>query len=122
MDNPRRRFNPAWDPVAGGLGSIDLAPPRGSGYIRPAVSWRQTLDRARSSAGEHYVDIVGVTGSIPVAPTIFFASSGICERPGDTGSSWHADLGVNGATDWPAGAPIAHLPATAIADRMQRLG
>src|ERR1700730_12742443 len=25
---------------------------------------------ARSSAGEHYVDIVGVTGSIPVAPTI----------------------------------------------------
>ena len=25
--------------------------------------------RARSSAGEHYVDIVGVTGSIPVAPT-----------------------------------------------------
>src|SRR5580692_10830625 len=30
-------------------------------------SWQ----RARSSAGEHYVDIVGVTGSIPVAPTIF---------------------------------------------------
>src|ERR1700756_38542 len=27
---------------------------------------------ARSSAGEHYVDIVGVTGSIPVAPTMFF--------------------------------------------------
>ena len=25
--------------------------------------------RARSSAGEHHVDIVGVTGSIPVAPT-----------------------------------------------------
>jgi hypothetical protein len=25
---------------------------------------------ARSSAEEHYVDIVGVTGSIPVAPTI----------------------------------------------------
>src|SRR5690606_26585967 len=30
---------------------------------------------ARSSAGEHYVDIVGVTGSIPVAPTIFQALS-----------------------------------------------
>ena len=28
--------------------------------------------RARSSAGEHYVDIVGVTGSIPVAPTSLF--------------------------------------------------
>jgi len=27
--------------------------------------------RARSSAGEHYVDIVGVAGSIPAAPTIF---------------------------------------------------
>jgi hypothetical protein len=26
------------------------------------------MRRARSSAGEHYVDIVGVTGSIPVAP------------------------------------------------------
>src|SRR5215831_18624196 len=25
--------------------------------------------RARSSAGEHYLDMVGVTGSIPVAPT-----------------------------------------------------
>ena len=31
----------------------------------PTRSWRG----ARSSAGEHYVDIVGVTGSIPVAPT-----------------------------------------------------
>jgi hypothetical protein len=28
--------------------------------------------RARSSAGEHLVDIEGVTGSIPVAPTIVF--------------------------------------------------
>src|SRR3984893_11162643 len=27
--------------------------------------------RARSSAGEHYVDIVGGPGSIPVAPTIY---------------------------------------------------
>ena len=28
------------------------------------------FSRARSSAGEHYLDMVGVTGSIPVAPTI----------------------------------------------------
>jgi hypothetical protein len=27
--------------------------------------------RTRSSAGEHYVDIVGVAGSIPAASTIF---------------------------------------------------
>ena len=29
--------------------------------------------------GEHYVDIVGVTGSIPVTPTIFFANASIVE-------------------------------------------
>jgi hypothetical protein len=28
--------------------------------------------RTRSSAGEHYVDIVGVAGSIPAASTILF--------------------------------------------------
>ena len=32
-----------------------------------ALIW---LMRALSSAGEHYIDIVGVTGSIPVVPTI----------------------------------------------------
>ena len=30
--------------------------------------------RSVSSAGEHHVDIVGVTGSIPVRSTIFLAS------------------------------------------------
>jgi hypothetical protein len=41
------------------------------------ATWRRrTLNNssaaggARSSAGEHYLDTVGVTGSIPVAPTI----------------------------------------------------
>ena len=29
--------------------------------------------RARSSAEEHYLDMVGVTGSIPVAPTTSFS-------------------------------------------------
>ena len=29
------------------------------------------IERVRSSAVEYYVDIVGVTGSIPVAPTIW---------------------------------------------------
>ena len=32
-----------------------------------AIGW------AYSSAGEHYIDIVGVTGSIPVTPTIRFS-------------------------------------------------
>src|SRR5689334_21550129 len=31
--------------------------------------------RARSSAGEHYLDMVGVTGSIPVAPTMLRSRS-----------------------------------------------
>ena len=39
--------------------------------------------RARSSAVEHYVDIVGVTGSIPVAPT----SSGRSLRSAPNGAS-----------------------------------
>src|SRR6185312_650256 len=52
--------------------SISIAHPllarRGRfGYILASLASRGW---ARSSAGEHYVDIVGVTGSIPVAPTI----------------------------------------------------
>ncbi len=38
----------------------------GRGAAGAARSW------ARSSAGEHYVDIVGVAGSIPAAPTTNF--------------------------------------------------
>lgn len=45
--------------------------------------------RARSSAVEHYVDIVGVTGSIPVAPT----SSGRSPRPAPNGASRAAKTG-----------------------------
>ena len=45
-------------------GLLITAPPQ-RGTASQAKRW------ARSSAGEHYVDIVGVTGSIPVAPTIF---------------------------------------------------
>ena len=36
--------------------------------------------RARSSAVEHYLDTVGVTGSIPVAPTIFQQASSLLAR------------------------------------------
>ena len=61
----------SWDPV-----------------FRPRPALNLSWFRARSSAGEHYVDIVGVTGSIPVAPTIlirlnqrlFFSGSVVLER------------------------------------------
>jgi hypothetical protein len=56
--------------------------------------------RARSSAEEHYLDMVGVTGSIPVAPTI--AIDGMNRRP----LGW-ADLAVGWAT--PA-APASGTP------------
>jgi hypothetical protein len=45
-----------------------LTPDRGLRQF-PRIPTR-FADRARSSAGEHYLDTVGVTGSIPVAPTI----------------------------------------------------
>ena len=51
-------------------------------YVPPLTSGRPvrlTAEGARSSAVEHYVDIVGVTGSIPVAPTIYVR--GWRERP-----------------------------------------
>ena len=58
--------------------------------------------RARSSAGEHYLDTVGVTGSIPVAPTIsrraeaqrlFESRATACKGPAD------AQQGAGPATD-----------------------
>ena len=43
-------------------------------FLRPFL-WgvgKTSVQRARSSAVEHFVDIEGVTGSIPVSPTIDF--------------------------------------------------
>ena len=37
-----------------------------------AIHYHSASFRARSSAVEHYLDMVGVTGSIPVAPTTTF--------------------------------------------------
>src|SRR5439155_9167398 len=48
------------------------SPPLPALGISAKSSRRSAMARARSSAGEHYVDIVGVTGSIPVAPTISY--------------------------------------------------
>ena len=51
---------------------------------------------ARSSAGEHYVDIVGVTGSIPVAPTIKIKdlekTRGPAKSPGHSGDTRAGDF------------------------------
>ncbi len=43
-----------------------------AGSTDPNEQW------AHSSAVEHYLDMVGVTGSIPVAPTNFFKSIAYC--------------------------------------------
>src|SRR5205823_5308621 len=48
--------------------------PVGSALTRKSGSIRFAR-RARSSAVEHYLDMVGVTGSIPVAPTILKSST-----------------------------------------------
>jgi hypothetical protein len=52
--------------------------------------------RARSSAGEHYLDMVGVTGSIPVAPTISFNGlAGISDfLIGSSARKKHAKSGI----------------------------
>ena len=52
--------------------------------IPPPLAPRWGARRTRSSAGEHLVDIEGVTGSIPVASTILTPSASHC-RPHTAG-------------------------------------
>src|SRR5215471_13109245 len=68
--------------------------------------------RARSSAGEHYVDIVGVTGSIPVAPTIVFEAlkKSARRRPVVTGSSSEAGHTISSAPFRPPPPPPPPTP------------
>ena len=54
-----------------------LASGLGRQYRKPSRFRPHRAARARSSAVEHYLDMVGVTGSIPVAPTILI-------------NTWHA--------------------------------
>ena len=51
---------------------IDSSYTPSTGAYRHALNWDAKTHRPRavSSAVEHYVDIVGVTGSNPVPPTI----------------------------------------------------
>src|SRR5271165_3804250 len=55
-------------PASGISMRLPLRLPAARNFATPSSPLRP-WSRARSSAGEHYVDIVGVTGSIPVAPT-----------------------------------------------------
>lgn len=51
------------------------------------------VNGAISSAGEHYIDIVGVTGSIPVSPTILFYRTNKSVHRGDTaGMGWSLNI------------------------------
>ena len=56
------------------------------GLPRPYLlgAMKVSVLRAVSSAVEHYVDIVGVTGSIPVPPTIEISGPGIRRSCGET--------------------------------------
>ncbi len=95
---PATRRREALDAAASAAGRAELARPLpglGSGPRRshrrgcragaPGSQWRACArqrealgspprERARSSAGEHHLDTVGVTGSIPVAPIPLFLS------------------------------------------------
>ena len=58
------------------------------------------MARARSSAGEHYVDIVGVTGSIPVAPTTHIGPRIACQHsPGQPAGTVLSDAARSGEVD-----------------------
>jgi hypothetical protein len=85
---------------SGGVSARGFLPdlPQGSACLPPTISLHprpgRPWSRARSSAGEHYVDIVGVTGSIPVAPTmvsIVYEANRRHQLP--MGSTWEATGG-----------------------------
>ncbi len=56
------QFYEAFMTAGSGWQQRGIASATAGGYLAAALG-------ARSSAGEHYLDTVGVTGSIPVAPT-----------------------------------------------------
>ena len=66
----RNRDTRVWVGLTNKRGQLTIAPFRRDRYM-PALPPGLYLGLwTRSSAVEHYVDIVGVTGSIPVASTI----------------------------------------------------
>ena len=79
---------------------------------------------ACSSAGEHYVDIVGVTGSIPVASTIPFQDIHSVEETA-LGRS-NTRVCYSGLLPNPPNGPLhrihGHLSAVLLADRQENPG
>ena len=58
------------DPAGSAVAALRLRGPARAGISRALASFpRMRSGRALSSAGEHFLDMEGVTGSIPVAPT-----------------------------------------------------
>ncbi len=66
-----RRSTRCWPPESPAAGRKTAARrlPEAGNSVKPGAPFAAVVARARSSAGEHYLDMVGVTGSIPVAPT-----------------------------------------------------
>ena len=83
-----------------------LAPAPPSRYRDPTR--RKWTIRARSSAGEHYLDMVGVTGSIPVAPTTLRLRS-----RGESQADWAT---CRPSPEGAGGLPSASFAVTWIAD------
>ena len=74
VKSARRESRARKSPITiGACGWLTGAPrPGKEPHTSPGASRRgRFVTRVRSSAGEHYLHTVGVTGSIPVAPTIF---------------------------------------------------
>ena len=90
-----------------------LASNRGSDYRGASVSQAK---RARSSAGEHFLDMEGVTGSIPVAPTI---QSG--DRPAWQIGHQRARLLGDGSVFRLAGFWSFRVPGDCLRARLRRL-
>ncbi len=78
LRNAKSPLNPLRQPFIGSVADAEVRAPRP--FSVGDLARGTGTERAVSSAVEHYVDIVGVTGSIPVPPTIEFGPETACWR------------------------------------------